>query len=142
MKPGERQMADEDAAVMSELRPLLERARWTLTVASDRADEDGLSGVCRSLRGADARLEEALRHLLGSDVDMEREVDANVGSTDELDTMLTEVRRLLGESAELAERAQHTGAVDIIDDVGEAASLVNRATRELLRQAQGDSPSA
>ena len=133
MKPDDRQRTAEDSVVRSELRPLLERVRGTLTAISKRQDEDARADVFRCLRGANARIEEALGHLSGSIDEMEREVGTDVESTDSLASELTEVRRILGECADLAEQAHHTGAVDIIDDVGEAASLVDRAARHLMR---------
>ena len=133
MKPEDRQMTGEDFAVTSELRLLLEQARGTLVVASGRAEEDAPCGVFRSLRGASARIEEALRHLSGANDEMEREVAAEAESSDELGIMLVDARRILGESADLADRAEHSGAANIVEEVGEATSLVIRATRQLLR---------
>lgn len=133
MKPEDRQMTGEDSAVTRELRLLLERARGILVVASGRAEKDAPSGVFRSLRGASARIEGALRHLSGANDETERKVDAEDASSDELGTMLADARRILGESADLADRAEHSGAADIVEEVGEATSLVIRATRQLLR---------
>lgn len=45
--------------------------------------------------------------------------------------MKPEDRRILGESADLADRVEHTGAADVVEEVGEATSLVIRASRQL-----------
>ena len=133
MESDDRQRTAEESGLLNEMRQRLGRARGILTRISDRQDGDPRSDVFRCLHGANARLGEALGHLSRTTDEMEREVGAEVESTDSLASELTGVRRILAEVADLAEKAYHTGAVDIVDDVGEAASLVDRATKHLMR---------
>lgn len=116
---------------VKELRAHLERAWRALDTACMRANELPLTDVLKCVEGAKDRIEVALHHLLGLQ-DREPEwTEAELAALSGLRRVLTETETVLARAADLAEESEHCGTSDTTDFVGEAVSLVRRASSRL-----------
>ena len=116
---------------VKELREHLEEARKVLDTACTRANGLPLPEVLTCVEAAKDRVGDALHDLPDLRDREPRWTEAEIAALTGLRRILAETQDVLARAADLAEKSEHYGTSDTTDFVGEAVSLVRRASSRL-----------
>lgn len=121
-----------DHQLVTELREHLESVRYALDCVCRRTDVPTVESVRTAVEAGRERVEEALRTVPAPKIPRRQLTVGEFEPVQHLRETLDRADDALAVACRLAEECEHRGVLDVLDEVGEATSMVRRARRALL----------